>query len=250
MAGGKHKHSHDHSHDRTDRPIPDPVRHDSEPVDLNRRLSDEGPHAPGETEEQHAAHSQIPTKRTWGLNESQESALFYFWMATSLCCLIAAAGLGAYYHAWGKPFIGTMSAFMVLHWAGWLQTASGMAQRASWVRDEGDLATRRQYLYLAVRLNRLMLPTAIVGLVTFIQAYARRFDLNDLAYWLLFLLVFIWNIVFCVMNAYNNISWESSRLEYEDPDHPYNIGRLAILGLGSPTKKEHGNGKEREGKEV
>jgi len=83
-----------------------------------------------------------------------------------------------------------------------------------------------------------------------LQAYARRHDLNDVAYWLLFLLVFIWNIVFCVMNAYNNITWESSRLEYEDPDHPYRIGRLAILGLGTPKKKDSGNGKAREGKEV
>ncbi|KAK5714414.1 hypothetical protein LTR15_010596 [Elasticomyces elasticus] len=233
--------SHEHSHDH---------RHSSGPIDPNRRLSQEGPHGLGETEEQHALHSQLPPKNTWGLNASQESALFYFWMASSLCCLIVAAALGPYYHAWGHPFIGCMSAFMVLHWAGWLQTATGMAQRASWVRDEGDLVTRRQYLYLAVRLNRLMLPTAIVGLATFCQAYARRGQLKDLAYWLLFLIVFIWNIVFCVMNAYNNISWESSRLEYEDPDHPYRVGRLAILGLGSPHRKDGQSEKEMEGKEA
>jgi hypothetical protein len=91
-------------------------------------------------------------------------------------------------------------------------------------------------------------PTAVVGLVTFIQAYVRRATLGDLAYWLLFLLVFIFDTVFSVMNAYNNITWESDRLLYEEGDQPYRISRLAILGLPSPPKKE--NGKEREGKEV
>ena len=65
----------------------------------------------------------------------------------------------------------------------------------------------------------------------------RRESTGNLAYWLLFLLIFIWNTVFAVMNAYNNITWESDRLMYEDPDQPYHVTRLAILGIPSKTKE-------------
>jgi len=229
---------------------PPPVRHTSEHVDPNRRLSQEAPHGLGETEEQHALHAHIPQKKLWGLDLRNEAILFYILMVTSIGCEIAAAVCGAYRHTWSKPFIGTMTAFLALHVWAWLQTAVGMVQRASWVRDEGDLATRRQFLYLAVRLNRLMLPTAIVALATFIQAYARRHSLGDLAYWLLFLLVFIWNIVFSVMNAYNNITWESDRLEYEEGENPFSHSRLAILGIPSSAASVKKARREGKGKEV
>lgn len=79
-------------------------------------------------------------------------------------------------------------------------------------------------------------------MVTFIQAYARRNSLNDLAYWLLFLLSFIFSIVFAVMNAYNNITWESDRLAYEDREIPYGNRGLAILGIPSkPLLESQGN---------
>ena len=48
------------------------------------------------------------------------------------------------------------------------------------------------------------------------------------------------------MNAYNNITWESDRMKYEDGEQPFRIGKLAILGMPSPEP----NGKEREGKEI
>lgn len=49
---------------------------------------------------------------------------------------------------------------------------------------------------------------------------------------------FIFNCVGCVMNAYNNITWESDRLEYEDGSTPYGRTYLAILGIPSkPSKK-------------
>lgn len=79
-------------------------------------------------------------------------------------------------------------------------------------------------------------PTAVIALPVFIQAYVRRFDTKDLAYWLLFLLCFIWNIVFSVMNAYNNITWESDRFAYEEGGSPFEYTRFAILGLGIPNK--------------
>ncbi|KAK5114470.1 hypothetical protein LTR62_002405 [Meristemomyces frigidus] len=224
-------------------------RHNIYP-DPNKPLDPGDPHGLGETPEQHAAHASIATRKLWGMDRRQENYLFYVWMISSLCLLIAAAVIGRYYRTWHPAFIGVMTAFMVTHWAGWLQTAVGMAQRASWVREEADLETRKQYLYLAVRLNRLMLPTAIIGLSTFIPGYVDRDDTpHDLPYWLLFLLIFIWNAVFSVMNAYNNITWESDRLEFEGGEQPFRITKLAILGLPSP-KEKFSSGKQREGKEI
>lgn len=40
------------------------------------------------------------------------------------------------------------------------------------------------------------------------------------------------------MNAYNNITWESDRLAFEEGPQPYRITRLAILGLPSPKRKD------------
>lgn len=69
--------------------------------------------------------------------------------------------------------------------------------------------------------------------MTFIVGYTQRRELKDLAYWLLFLLAFIWNTVFSVMNAYNNITWESDRLQYEENEIHFKMTRLAILGIPS-----------------
>lgn len=40
------------------------------------------------------------------------------------------------------------------------------------------------------------------------------------------------------MNAYNNITWEIDRLEYEEGSSPYGNTLLAILGI--PTKPGKG----------
>ena len=137
---------------------PHPAPH--EYLSSTQRLDHEGPHGLGETEEDHALHAHAEIKNIWGLSDQSEAWLFYFFQSTSLCLEISAAAIGAYYHTWNPPFIGTMTCFMVLHWAAWLQTVTQMLQRASWVREESDLQTRRRFLHLAVRLNRLMLVRA------------------------------------------------------------------------------------------
>jgi hypothetical protein len=48
---------------------------------------------------------------------------------------------------------------------------------------------------------------------------------------------FIFNIVGCVMNAYNNITWESDRLEFEEGSSPYGNMFLSIIGIPSEPKK-------------
>ena len=68
------------------------------------------------------------------------------------------------------------------------------------------------------------------------MAYTRRGHYNDLAYWLVYLLFFILNTVGCVMNAYNNITWECDRLDYEEGMSPFKHTRLAILGIPSSER--------------
>jgi hypothetical protein len=48
---------------------------------------------------------------------------------------------------------------------------------------------------------------------------------------------FIGNIVGSVMNAYNNITWEAERLEYEEGQSPYGSTLLACLGIPSEPRK-------------
>ena len=51
------------------------------------------------------------------------------------------------------------------------------------------------------------------------------------------ILQFIFNTVASVMNAYNNITWESDRLEYEEGTSPYGNTLLAILGIPTQPRK-------------
>jgi hypothetical protein len=39
------------------------------------------------------------------------------------------------------------------------------------------------------------------------------------------------------MNAYNNITWELDRLEFEEGQSPYRIPLLAVLGIPSEPEK-------------
>lgn len=113
--------------------------------------------APGETFEQHAAHTNYTPVKHWGLGRRAECALFYVFVIPSWCLEISACVIGSYLGTSSGAFIGTVTAWLVLWAAAWLQTATAMIQRASWVRDEANLKDRKQYLYLSVRLQRLML---------------------------------------------------------------------------------------------
>ncbi|KAK4613990.1 hypothetical protein CLAFUW4_09378 [Fulvia fulva] len=192
--------------------------------------------APGESAEQHAAHAHYDAQKHWGLGRRSETILFYCFAVPSLCFNIAAAITGSLLRTRSHAFIACAVVWLTLWAAAWLQTATAMIQRASWVRDEANLKDRKQYLFLSVRLQRLMLPEAIVCLTVFIIGYTQRESYKDTAYWLVFLLFFIFNIVGCVMNAYNNITWESDRLHYEEGSPPMKYSRLAILGIPSSDR--------------
>lgn len=119
-----------------------------------RRLTDPEDN-PDEDEYLHA-NQYLGLKTHWGLSRKWEQLLFYNLAIISWLCLIAAAVIGSYKRTRSKPFIGTMTAALVLHWAAWAQTAFAMVQRASWTRDE-TIVERVQYLFYAIRLQRLMI---------------------------------------------------------------------------------------------
>lgn len=113
-------------------------------------------HGYGEDEEQHARHAAFDHVEHWGLDEKSEKILFYSWATASWCLNIVSGILGSYFNTSHISFIVTVALFQFCSWAAWWQTATQMAQRASWVRDEANLPDRRRFLYLAVRLNSLM----------------------------------------------------------------------------------------------
>ncbi|KAF1818469.1 uncharacterized protein K489DRAFT_384897 [Dissoconium aciculare CBS 342.82] len=202
-------------------------------VQLSKSHREMAEPAPGETAEQHAAHAIYQSKKHWGLDRRSGTILFYAIAIPSWVFEIVASALAPYYKTHSAPFIACATIWLFLWAFAWLQTASAMLQRASWVRDESNLKDRRQFLDLSVRLNQLMMPTALIAFVTFLVAYTGRRHYHDLTFWLLFLLLFILNTVGCVMNAYNNIGWECDRLHYEEGEAPMKYTRLAMLGIPS-----------------
>lgn len=96
-------------------------------------------------------------KLHWGLHRKNETLLFYGMILPCWCLEIAAAAIGPYLRSGSGAFIGCITAFFVLHWAAWFQTAFAMMQRSSWRRDEEAVEERVQFLWFAVRLQRMML---------------------------------------------------------------------------------------------
>ncbi|QIW98920.1 hypothetical protein AMS68_004438 [Peltaster fructicola] len=197
-----------------------------------------------DSKDQHASY-YLNIKAHWGLPRLVETIIFYNFAILGWGCLIAAAAIAPYLRTNSVPFIVTITLGFVFHWSAWFQTAFAMFQRASWRREE-TLVERVQFLFFAIRLQRLMIvstsnsgelplilpqPTAVICLVTFIQAYARRHEFHMITYWLLFLLMFIVNTVFAVMNAYNNITWEADRLWFNDNVDGIPKVIVAILGV-------------------
>ena len=70
-------------------------------------------------------------------------------------------------------------------------------------------------------------------MVTWAVAYRFRFKASSSAYWIIFLVVWILNTVVCIMNVYNNISWESDLLYQIAPDVQQGNFWLAVLGIRS-----------------
>jgi hypothetical protein len=96
-------------------------------------------------------------KLHWGLHRKNETLIFYGLVIPSWGLEIAAAVVGAYMRSDSPAFIGCITAFFALHWAAWLQTTFAMMQRSSWRRDEEAVEERVQFLWFAVRLQRMML---------------------------------------------------------------------------------------------
>jgi len=122
------------------------------------------------------------------------------------------------------------------------------------------VADRMAYLNLACRFQRLCAvsqqhshrpidvltsqPTALIGMITWAVAYRFRGGASSQAYWIIFLVVWIMNTVVCIMNVYNNISWESALLYQIAPEYPQGNFWLAVLGIRSMCRAKHKHHKE------
>lgn len=186
----------------------------------------------------------IPGKSPWSLlSPKSEYIMFYTLAFASWSLEICAAATGSHYGGASNPFIGTVTAFLCVHFAAFLQTVWAMATAV-----RGTVEERVAYLKLAIRLQRLLgvsvkelhsyfLPhtdtfcqmAAIIGLVTWAVAYRFRGNASSSAYWIIFLVVWIANTVSFLMNAYNNTSWESDVLAEMAPDKK--VGRFPSLGV-------------------
>ncbi|KAH0831623.1 hypothetical protein AYO21_01821 [Fonsecaea monophora] len=184
----------------------------------------------------------LPFRTGGSLARIEEYTIFYFLAICSWCLEIVAACLGSLYGGESHPFIGTVTPFLALHWMAFLQTCWMMA-----TAPRNTIADRMAYLNLACRFQRLCAPTAVIGMVTWAVAYRFRGKASSSAYWIIFLVVWISETVVCIMNVYNNISWESDLLYQLAPDEPQGNFWLAVLGLRSMCRVKH---KHRENTEM
>ena len=76
-------------------------------------------------------------------------------------------------------------------------------------------------------------------MVTWAVAYRFRDKASSSAYWIIFLVVWIFNTVVCLMNVSNNIRWESDLLAQIAPDYPQGNFWLAVLGIRSMCRAKH-----------
>ena len=76
-------------------------------------------------------------------------------------------------------------------------------------------------------------------MVIWAVAYRFKDKASSQAYWIIFLVVWILNTVVCLMNVYNNISWESDLLYQIAPEYPQGSFWLAVLGIRSMCLAKH-----------
>ncbi|EXJ96512.1 hypothetical protein A1O1_01638 [Capronia coronata CBS 617.96] len=173
-----------------------------------------------------AEPSALPFRTGGRLRRNQEYLIFYFFAISSWCLEIAAACLGSLDGAQSHYFIATISPFMATHWMAFLQTCWMMA-----TAPRSTVPHRIAYLNLACRFQRLCAPTALIGMITWAIGYRYRYKASSQAYWIIWLVVWIVDTVVCIMNVYNNISWESDLLYQIAPHYHQGNFWLGVLGI-------------------
>ncbi|RMD43743.1 hypothetical protein DV735_g1370, partial [Chaetothyriales sp. CBS 134920] len=162
------------------------------------------------------------------LARKYEYVLFYLFAIASWSLEITSGCVGSLYGAQSHVFIGTIVPFLVLYWAAFLQTVWMMA-----TAPRHTIPDRIAYLNLACRLQRLCAPSAVMGMVIWAVGYRFRHSASSQAYWVIFLIVWIASTVVCMMNVYNNVTWESDLLHQIAPDYPQSNFWLGVFGIWS-----------------
>lgn len=75
-------------------------------------------------------------------------------------------------------------------------------------------------------------PSALIGMITWAIAYSYRKEASSVAYWIIFLALWIFDTCACIMNVYNNISWETDVLYEMAPDKVPHGGKWRVHSLG------------------
>ena len=83
-------------------------------------------------------------------------------------------------------------------------------------------------------------------MITWAVAYRFREKASSQAYWIIFLVVWIMNTVFSIMNVYNNINWESDLLYQIAPEYPQGSYWLAVFGIRSMCRAKRKHHKDME----
>ncbi len=81
-------------------------------------------------------------------------------------------------------------------------------------------------------------------MITWAVAYRFRHHASSPAYWIIFLVVWISNTCFCIMNVYNNIAWESALLYQIAPSYPQGNFWLGALGIRTICRAKHWHDKD------
>ncbi|KAI1625994.1 hypothetical protein EDD37DRAFT_325534 [Exophiala viscosa] len=168
----------------------------------------------------------LPFKTGGPLRRNQEYLVFYLFAIPAWALAITSACLGSLYGGQSHYFIATVTPFLAMYSMAFIQTCWLMA-----TAPRNTVADRRAYLNLACRFERLCAPIALIGMVTWAVAYRFRSKASSPAYWIIWLVVWILSIVVCIMNVYNNISWESDLLYQIAPDYPQGNYWLGVFGI-------------------
>ncbi|RMZ82411.1 hypothetical protein DV737_g2110, partial [Chaetothyriales sp. CBS 132003] len=170
--------------------------------------------------------------RTGGrLARKYEYVLFYAFAITSWAMEITAGCVGSLYGAHSHVFIATIVPFLVTY----------------------CIPDRIAYLNLACRLQRLCAPSALIGMIIWAVGYRFRYKASSQAYWIIYLIVWIASTVVCMMNVYNNVTWESDLLQQIAPEYPQGNFWWGVLGIRNicrsryppaPEKGIEGDGEE------
>ncbi|RMZ87336.1 hypothetical protein DV736_g5430, partial [Chaetothyriales sp. CBS 134916] len=101
----------------------------------------------------------------------------------------------------------------------------------------GSLYGAQSHVFIATIVP--FLPSALIGMIIWAVGYRFRHKASSQAYWIIYLIVWIVSTVVCMMNVYNNVTWESDLLLQIAPEYPQGNFWLGVLGIRNICRKRY-----------